>query len=1080
MSKITDFPILSKVEIDVIGENTTKAIQRTQSFSQKYFPLLTKHSAKLDTICNELIIEPTKQINKSLDLTESDELMDKKTNELEEQKEIPSAPELSVHAQYILLESLNNLKKVIGEMAQEHKHPIHHLISRCGVSLFSNFLRGIINLKSIDNKFYSDLSKLLKSEKEIETDPENLLQANRLILEHLIGLGRTDVAETFIKESDLSLTMPAITNSETLREIMAAFKEFNYLPAIAWLKDCAPDKKDLLFRLQCQHIIWLLETSDKMKALQYVRELQTFPFEDYKEGLSHLMFVVISYPHKGPYEYLFHPGRWFGLEEELAHALTDYRSSLTAILSAGAKTVPSLLTMRAFLSSARPCSAPTLPDELPCNVPIPEQVHSSFCCPILKVQSTEANPPVRLCCGHVISMDAMNKLAQQSRNNRLKCPYCPLESVLQETKTIFKHAHLLRLLAQSQLGYDLRHLDEPVKQRLLQFVVGERAQVVGVGIQTFTQLALRGILPGQGGYTLNESGKKHYSSKQGELSLPSIGNNKLFNSFIFEPLIDSSTSTPLAEKVDEVYMPSLPKNYRPTSFNSTNKMSQSNERKVPTNRISRLLNFGKLAITLGSGTAAEIIRRRIDGKKENSPAISNPFFTPANAERIVQMLCRVRGAALKLGQMISIQDDKTIPPFLLEIFERVRQSADFIPAWQVEQQMKRELGPNWSTLFRDFNIKPFAAASIGQVHEAITLDGSKVAVKVQYPGIANGIEADFDNLLSLLSFGRVLPKGLFLENFAASVRRELKSECDYEREANAMIKFKKLLADDPNYYVPSIFPQLSTKKILTAEYVEGKPVNQCVDEPKELRDWIATKSMELCLKEVFIWRFMQTDPNWSNFLLGNIKKENGEESLRLILLDFGATRAYSTTFIDNYMRILIAAFNNNRKEILKWSKAIGFLTGSETEIMENAHCDSISIIAETLTSKGSYNFALQDITSRVNRLVPLMLEHRLTAPPEEIYSLHRKLSGSFLLATKLKASVPCGLLFNKIKIKNFKKNFFFPSLMGTMSIELYWKHAPKTCQNFYELARKVYNSEFLCLNFFYLLLQQYNFSSRHS
>nr|CAD2204475.1 unnamed protein product [Meloidogyne enterolobii] len=373
------------------------------------------------------------------------------------------------------------------------------------------------------------------------------------------------------------------------------------------------------------------------------------------------------------------------------------------------------------------------------------------------------------------------------------------------------------------------------------------------------------------------------------------------------------------------------------------------------------------------------------------------------------MLCRVRGAALKLGQMISIQDDKTIPPFLLEIFERVRQSADFIPAWQVEQQMKRELGPNWIKLFRDFNIQPFAAASIGQVHEAITLDGTKVAVKVQYPGIANGIEADFDNLLSLLSFGRVLPKGLFLENFAAAVRRELRAECDYEREANAMVKFRKLLADDTNYYVPGIFPHLSTKQVLTAEYVEGKPVNQCLDEPKQVRDWIATKSMALCLNEVFRWKFMQTDPNWSNFLFGNINNNP-----RLILLDFGATRAYSSSFIDKYMRILKAAFNNNREEILKWSRAIGFLTGSETKIMEDAHCDSISIIAETLTFKGSYNFALQNITSRVNRLVPLMLQHRLTAPPEEIYSLHRKLSGSFLLATKLQASVPCGLLFNYV------------------------------------------------------------------
>uniref|UniRef100_A0A915MSC6 Uncharacterized protein n=1 Tax=Meloidogyne javanica TaxID=6303 RepID=A0A915MSC6_MELJA len=755
---------------------------------------------------------------------------------------------------------------------------------------------SVLREKSIDNKFYSDLSKLLKSEKEIETDPENLAHANRLILEHLIGLGRTDVAETFIKESDSSLSMPDISNSETLREIMSAFKQFNYLPAIEWLKDCAPEKKDLLFRLQCQHIIRLLETSDKMAALKYVRELQSFPFEDYKEELSHLMFVVISYPQKGPYEYLFHSGRWFGLEEELAQALTDYRSSLTAILSAGAKTVPSLLTMRAFLSSARPGSTSTLSDELPCNVPIPEQVHSSFCCPILKVQSTETNPPVRLCCGHVISMDAMNKLAQQSRNNRLKCPYCPLESVLQETKeemasnppknTILRHAHLLRLLAQSQIGYNFRHLDEPVRQRIVQLIVGggnvykieeekgqnlrstnkksvisdtaERAQVVAVGIQT------------QGGFTLNNDGTRNYPSKP--LSKP-------------PPFIDTKSSSAESEfstnsvqvfSTEANVIPSLPKDYHPTNIDSTNKMSKSSERKVPTTRVSRLFNFGKLAIGLGTGTAKELLRRRIDGggnslkitsNNSNTSSISNPFFTPENAERIVQMLCRVRGAALKLGQMISIQDDKTIPPFLLEIFERVRQSADFIPAWQVEQQMKRELGPNWIKLFRDFNIQPFAAASIGQVHEAITLDGTKVAVKVQYPGIANGIEADFDNLLSLLSFGRVLPKGLFLENFAA---------------------------------------------------------------------------------------------------------------------------------------------------ILKWSRAIGFLTGSETKIMEDAHCDSISIIAETLTFKGSYNFALQNITSRVNRLVPLMLQHRLTAPPEEIYSLHRKLSGSFLLATKLQASVPCGLLFNYV------------------------------------------------------------------
>jgi aarF domain-containing kinase len=99
--------------------------------------------------------------------------------------------------------------------------------------------------------------------------------------------------------------------------------------------------------------------------------------------------------------------------------------------------------------------------------------------------------------------------------------------------------------------------------------------------------------------------------------------------------------------------------------------------------------------------------------------------------------------------------------------ERVRAGADFMPFVQVDMQMKRELGNDWRTRFKEFSEKPFAAASIGQVHRAVALDGQRLAIKIQYPGVASGIDADIDNLISILNLGGLLPKGMFLQEFVA-------------------------------------------------------------------------------------------------------------------------------------------------------------------------------------------------------------------------------------------------------------------------------------------------------------------------
>ena len=158
---------------------------------------------------------------------------------------------------------------------------------------------------------------------------------------------------------------------------------------------------------------------------------------------------------------------------------------------------------------------------------------------------------------------------------------------------------------------------------------------------------------------------------------------------------------------------------------------------------------------LGLGTLAEASRRVVGLSDPNS----NLVLSEANAERIVQTLCRVRGAALKIGQMLSIQDETLISPEVSKIFERVRQSADFMPTWQMERVMVSEFGTDWRQKFASFEDQPFAAASIGQVHRAVLPDDRAVAVKIQYPGVAKGIKSDISNLLGLLKVANILPEG---------------------------------------------------------------------------------------------------------------------------------------------------------------------------------------------------------------------------------------------------------------------------------------------------------------------------------
>ncbi|KAJ2713195.1 hypothetical protein H4R19_002375 [Coemansia spiralis] len=451
------------------------------------------------------------------------------------------------------------------------------------------------------------------------------------------------------------------------------------------------------------------------------------------------------------------------------------------------------------------------------------------------------------------------------------------------------------------------------------------------------------------------------------------------------------------------------------------------ESTMPANRVSRLFHYGSLAVGLGMGAIGEATKRW-SGSGSDSP--SSVLLSRANIDRIVSKLSKMRGAALKLGQMLSIQDSKSISPEIAEVLQRVQNGANYVPMSQIERTMRKDLGPDWRAGYAAFGEVPFAAASIGQVHDARLSEQmqrkygvGRVAVKVQYPGIAGSIDSDLNNLQTLLVLSNLLPRGMYLENTIRAARKELHWECDYVREADAMAKFGQLLADDPVFAVPRLVGDLSSAAVLTAEYMDGAHIKSPEHYTQEERDYIGTHVIRLCLRELFEFGFMQTDPNWANFLYRR-------DSRTLALLDFGASRPFGSAFLDKYLRLLTAAMEGDREACRSWSTELGFLTGYEADVMTQAHVNSVLEIAKPFAAPGLYDFGNQDVSSNVRSAIPVMLRHRLTPPPEETYSLHRKLSGAYLLCIRLRARVPSQRLFQEALAKHT-----FSDALGQASID---------------------------------------------
>ncbi|GAA3722347.1 AarF/ABC1/UbiB kinase family protein [Sphingomonas cynarae] len=420
-------------------------------------------------------------------------------------------------------------------------------------------------------------------------------------------------------------------------------------------------------------------------------------------------------------------------------------------------------------------------------------------------------------------------------------------------------------------------------------------------------------------------------------------------------------------------------------------------RAVPSGRLARLGTFGRLAGGVAGGMLAEGARRLAAGER---PTMGDMMLTPANATRIADRLSHLRGAAMKLGQMISMDAGDLLPPELSTIMARMRNQAYRMPPQQLDGVLKAEWGRDWRRRFRHFEASPIAAASIGQVHRATLPDGRLLAIKVQYPGLRESIDADVDNVATLLRVSNLLPATMDIAPLLTEAKRQLAEEADYRREGEQMRAYGERLGDDPRYLVPTLDPALTTDRVLAMSFVEGRPVETLADEPQDIRDRAMTALVDLVLRELFAFGMMQTDPNFANY---RWQPDTG----RLVLLDFGATRSVPAATAASYRGLIEAGLVHDRDRIRDLAVANGFL-GEQAAMAHRPAVDRIiAAVDDAMARPGPFDFGDRAFVPVVREEARALVADRTTwhVPHVETLFVQRKVSGTALLAARLKSRV---------------------------------------------------------------------------
>jgi aarF domain-containing kinase len=420
------------------------------------------------------------------------------------------------------------------------------------------------------------------------------------------------------------------------------------------------------------------------------------------------------------------------------------------------------------------------------------------------------------------------------------------------------------------------------------------------------------------------------------------------------------------------------------------------DKNVPTRFWSRSTSV--LALT--AGVAAQEIKHRLRSQLASAEKIglSELRARVEQARLITESLGRLKGAFMKAGQLLSMDAGDLLPPEATEILSSLQGKAEPVDFSIIRGVLEQELGADNLAAFSELDPTPAASASIGQVHRAHAF-GMPVAVKVQYPAIAESIDADIALIEKLArSWLSATGREIDMAGTFEELRSILHLEADYSRERTYLDRFGDLIAGDARFEVPLSIPALSSSKVLTMSWAEGMA----------LADWMRTAPsradrtrfakavLDLYCAEFFKWGVVQTDPNFGNFLVR-------PDSTTIVLLDFGATLEYPFEFRTQYVDLLRAVETGDRRRIADAGVAFDLIDPRESR-------ETLELFVEMLVSsvepfnQGGRPFAFRDedyaIRSR-DVIKSFTKSLRFSPPPRRLLFLHRKLGGVFQLLKRL-------------------------------------------------------------------------------
>ena len=346
----------------------------------------------------------------------------------------------------------------------------------------------------------------------------------------------------------------------------------------------------------------------------------------------------------------------------------------------------------------------------------------------------------------------------------------------------------------------------------------------------------------------------------------------------------------------------------------------SDDSKIPKGRIRRSAKLGSIVGVQGAryaGTKATNVGRSEEQSKER---LEQRHLE--TAMKMVGALGQMKGAAMKLGQFASFIDTEFIPEEYREIYQeqlaKLRTDAPAMPWEKVEVVLEEEYdGEPLSELFAEFEQEAFAAASIGQVHRAKLLDGREVAVKIQYPGIAEALDADLRNAGTIVRLARALAPGLDAKAIAEEIRERVMEELDYEYEAQNQRTFSRAYRGHPFIYVPEVVTRLSRRRVLVTELVHGKGFEEIKELPHEERSRFGEIVFRGSIGSMFNVQHFNADPHPGNYIL----MDDG----RVAFLDFGMTKKLDREQILLEQRAFDAASRDDPEAFRQALHDLGFI-----------------------------------------------------------------------------------------------------------------------------------------------------------